>query len=462
MTDIAVARSGAASAARSSQAWAWLIAIAGMMLALLAPALWNGLPLIFSDTGGYLTRPIEGTLAMGRSAFYGWLLYLGIPLAFWPVIVAQAAATTWIIVLVLRCHGLGGRPWLALALTAALSLLTSLPWFATQLMPDILFPAAIIALHLLAFRTAQLGTAERLGLGALIAVAIASHMAALALCLGVLASVWLVSLVKPLDLLPLRLRDAGIAVASGVALCLLSNLAITGSFAFTPGGSSFLFGRLIEDGIAQRYLDERCPDSRLRVCLYADELPNNADDWLWANDTPFYILGGAEGFGPEARRIIIGSIKMYPLMHAQTALSATLDQFVNFRTEISIDDNDPTLDSIRDRVPQLLPAFMQARQQAQPFDIAPFNILHVPAGAVAVAGLVAALIWRRRLKLPPELVALSVTVLLALAVNAAVCGVFSHPVDRYQSRLVPLAFLAIALILAWRHREHPRLEAATT
>lgn len=433
-----------------------------MMMALLAPALWNGLPLIFSDTGGYFTRPIEGALAMGRSALYGGFLYLSIPSAFWPVIIAQSAITSWVIVLALRCHGFGGRPWLALGVTVALSFFTSLPWFAAQLMPDILFPAAVLALHLLAFRTAQLKTVERLGLGALIAVAIASHMAALALCLGVLVSLGLVSLLKPLGLPSLRLHDAGIATASGVALCLLSNLAIAGSFAFTPGGSSFLFGRLIEDGIAQRYLDERCPDPKLRVCAYADALPDNADDWLWKNDTPFYVLGGADGFGPEARKIIFHSVMMYPLMHAGTALTATLEQFVSFATEISFFDNDPTLDDIRDHAPQLLPALMQARQQAKPFDVTLLNALHVPAGALAIAGLAAALLYRRRLKLAPELTALCTTVLVALAVNAAICGVFSHPVDRYQSRLVPLAPLAVMLILASRRREHPRLEAAST
>ena len=34
-----------------------------MVLALMAPALWNGFPLIFPDTGGYLSRPIEGTVS---------------------------------------------------------------------------------------------------------------------------------------------------------------------------------------------------------------------------------------------------------------------------------------------------------------------------------------------------------------------------------------------------------------
>ena len=41
---------------------------------------------------------------------------------------------------------------------------TSLPWFAGQLMPDILFPATALALYLLAFRSAQLAGWERAAL----------------------------------------------------------------------------------------------------------------------------------------------------------------------------------------------------------------------------------------------------------------------------------------------------------
>lgn len=451
MVDILIARQGAkagvAPAVSGPSAHrAWVLASAAMMLTLLAPALWNGFPLIFPDTGGYLTRPVEGALAIGRSALYGWFLYVGMPFAFWPVIIAQAAAAAWVIVLGLRCHGLGGRPWLALGLVAMLSLVTSLPWFAAQLMPDILFPLAVLALHLLAFRTAQLNMAERLGLAALVAVAIACHMAALGLCVGLVAALWLLLRIPYLALPAARLSYAGGAVGAGLALCLISNVAITGVFAFTPGGASFLFGRLIEDGIVGRYLNERCPDRALRICDYARALPDNADDWLWANDTIFYKLGGWDGFGPEATRIILDSLKRYPLMHARAAIEATVAQFTSFETEVSIADNEPTYDSIRDVAPRLFAPLMQARQQAAPFDVAPLNTVHVPVAALAIAALCAAFILRRRLALPPEIAALCLTILMALAINAAICGVFSHPVDRYQSRLVLLAPFALALV----------------
>lgn len=431
-----------------AQTWHWVLAIAGMLLVLIAPALWNGFPLIFPDTGGYLERPIDGTPAMGRSAFYGLLLYVGVPLAFWPVVLAQAALIVWIVVLTLRAVSLGGRPWLAFATVLALALSTSLAWFSAQLMPDVLFPAAVLALYLLAFRLDTLALWERLGLSAVIAAAMASHMAATGLCIALIGALWLTARVTSLPL-P-RLRFTATAAGAGIALSLVSNLALTGSFAFTPGGASFLFGRLVEDGIVARYLAERCPDPDLRICTYAREVPSNADDWLWGPDTPFYKLGGVDGFGAEAQHIVLDSLLRYPLEHLAAAVEATARQFVSFATEVSSIDNHPALGTIERNTPQWLPAVMAARQQNGPLDTFPLNIVHVPVGALGIIGIAATLAFRRRFALATDAGALCATVLLALVINAAICGVFSHPVDRYQSRLVLLAPFALGLAITAR------------
>src|SRR5665647_1308117 len=265
----------------------WGLAGTAMTLALLAPALWNGFPLIFPDTGGYFSAPILHLPANGRSAFYGLFLDAGLPLAFWPCVIIQSALVVWLIVVTLRVNGLGGRPWLTAGVVALLTVTTSLPWFAGQLMPDVLFPAAALALYLLAYAAGQLARWERYTLAAVIVFAIPSHMAAAGVCVAVLAAFWLVAglahywpRLKPLS--P-RLTLASAAVAAGIALCPVSNLALTGSFAFTPGGTTFLFGRLIEDGIIERYLAERCPDATIRLCAYQHDMPDQADNWLWGN-----------------------------------------------------------------------------------------------------------------------------------------------------------------------------------
>jgi hypothetical protein len=446
-----IGTAGAVTGDRTRIATRVFAAIA-MTLVLLAPALWNGFPLIFPDTGGYVSRPIEGTLGMGRSALYGLFLYAGVPLSFWPNAIIQSALTVWLVVLTMRAHGLGGRPWLALGIVAMLTVCTSLPWFAGQLMPDILFPCAVLALALLAFRSAQLSAWERFGLAAVIVGAIPSHMAAAGMCVGVIAALWLLSRIKVLALPSPRLWLATGAVAAGIAMCPVSNYAITGNFAFTPGGTSFLFGRLLEDGIVARYLEETCPDPALKLCAAKADLPLIADDWLWG-DSLFNRLGGYTVWEAEEKTVILGTLARYPLTHVTSAIAATLNQFVSFGTEVSINDNAPTLATLGDRFPQLFDSLMQARQQADKFNIRALNWFYVPFAGLAIAGTGAALIWRQKLAVAPDLAALCLTILLALAANAAICGIFSHPVDRYQSRLVPLAPLAIALLIAQRRSD---------
>src|SRR4029078_9682910 len=161
-----------------------------------------------------------------------------------------------------------GRPWLSLGIVLALTITTSLPWFASQMMPDVLFPAGVLAIYLLAFGDLRLG--ERIALCAVIAFAVVSHMALLALLIGIVGALALARLLK-VSTAP-RLSLAPLPCAAGLVLAPVSNLLITGQFALTPGGASFLFGRLLEDGIITRYLDERCPTPSLRICAHREGL----------------------------------------------------------------------------------------------------------------------------------------------------------------------------------------------
>ena len=66
---------------------------------------------------------------------------------FWPVVIVQAAATLWVLSLMLRA--LGGRPLVMLGVIAALSGLTTLPWLTSILLTDIFAGLAVLAVHLL-------------------------------------------------------------------------------------------------------------------------------------------------------------------------------------------------------------------------------------------------------------------------------------------------------------------------
>ncbi|RDV05158.1 hypothetical protein [Undibacter mobilis] len=455
MADIQIARHEPLIARHpfaATSAIAWIVAAAGMIAAMLAPALWNGFPIIFPDTGGYFTAPMVQQLANGRSALYGLFLNAGIPLAFWPCVVAQAALMAWLVVVTLRVNGLGGRPYLALGIVVLLCIGTSLPWFAGQLMPDILFAAAALALYLLAYADTALARWERWLLGAVVAFAMASHMAAAGLFIAVIAAIAAMALthLRLLALPRARLTFAAAAVGAGILLCPVSNLLITGNFAFTPGGTSFLFGRFVEDGIVNRYLNDHCPDPSIRLCTYKDEIVEDADSWLWWGGSPLYKMGGWDAYEPEAKRIIRETLAEYPAMHLATAIEAAAAQFFSFQTEVGIDDNGPTRWAFEEFLPKLYPTLLAARQQAEPFDVEPLNQLHLPVAYIALAAMALAMIFRRRLGVSDRAYALCLVLFAALAANAVICGVFSHPVDRYQSRLVLLAPFVVAVMLARR------------
>jgi hypothetical protein len=425
---------------------AWIAALALGLIVLLIPAFVNGFPFVFADTGGYLARPFERTLALGRSAFYGLFLAAGIPFDFWPNIMVQAGLTVWVMQIALRVYGCRG-PLAFACLMVALAVFTSLPWYVGQLMPDIFVPLSVMALHLLAFARERLRKLETLLLMTVVAIAMASHMSIVALVAGLLV------LFSMLRLLGRRLGPArpGLcapiaAAVAGIALALLSNLAIAGHFALTPGGSTFLFARLLQDGIVARYLNEHCPDPTIRLCASRAELPASADDWLWGNG-PLGTLGSWEEFEPEGRRIIVKTIVSYPFMHIRTAARATAEQLVTLATGegLGSKDNWHVRGVLQQYAPDTMIAFAASRQEHDAFELSKVNLIHVPIALVTTAMLPVFIVLCRRRNPPLSLFA--VTVLFAIVTNAAICGIFSNPNARYQSRIAPLAALIALMVM---------------
>src|SRR6202158_961087 len=234
-------------------------AYAAAVFLLLVPALWNGFPLLFFDTGGYLARPFDGTLAAGGSAVYGYWLSAGAFGNFWPVVIAQSALTVWIVALMLKSHGLGDKPLSLVVLVGLLSVATPVPWLAGHLMPDLFAGLSVLALYLLIFRGESLAHHEPVGLADVAvfrsealarwepvgrrdmgASAAGSHNATLAVLVILLIAFAAFRLLNRSEFLPwVGLRRAGVAVVLGMALVPGANFAVTGELAWTPGSIAF-------------------------------------------------------------------------------------------------------------------------------------------------------------------------------------------------------------------------------
>jgi len=416
------------------------------LFALLAPALANAFPFVFADTGGYLARAFERALALGRSALYGVFLASSIRWNFWPVVIVQGLIVLWLLRLALRTHRIEHFGAFAFV-TAMLVMCSSLPWYSGMLMPDILVPAAVLGLLLLAFSHQRLTRGEELALFALVTFGMASHLTILALASALLVAPLALKLLAAWIGVPSpHVLRALLAAAGGVALALVSNALITGQLRLTPGGSTFFFARLLQDGIVARYLDDHCPDASIRLCAFRSELPHDSDEWLWGTSA-LTKLGGWEAFEPEARRIIIGSILSYPGLHARTAITATIEQFFTVATGegFHAKDNWHAESMLRRYAPQTLESFVASGQQHDAFEFRIINMIHVPVALASAMLLPVFSVQLRRRN--SQLAVLAGTVFLALLANAAICGIFSNPNARYQSRIAPLALFTTSIIL---------------
>ncbi len=440
--------------------------IAGAALLLMLPALWNGFPFLFWDSGDYLTVALTGERVVYRDPVYGFVsapLHAGVSL--WGIAAGQCLLAAWVLWETVRLlQPRPGREGTYLSLVALLGFGSSLPWFAGQIMPDIMGALAVPLIFLLA--TGALATAKRVGLAVLLATALACHLSFLPLGVGLLLV--LLMLYRPLARRGLTLRLGGIAaaVAAAPALVVCANLALGGPPVLSQTSHAFLLARLVQDGLARQTLNRLCPDRELTLCAVKDHLPVTANDFLWGDSEAFARIGGWLDSKREADRIIGASLRLFPLEHLASAATLSSQQLVSFSTGDGLESQAEPWGVIEAYFPADLPSYEAARQQTGRLPLAGINLLQVPLAAASMALLpwLALLAWRReRWREAAGLMLIGA----ALLGNAVICGVLSNPNARYESRMVWLAVFAAGMALAdWaqgvamaRHAAHPAGEA---
>jgi hypothetical protein len=435
------------------------------VLGLIWPALWNGYPIVFADTGTYLSQAMHRYLGWDRPVFYSLFIFaLHLGLTTWPVILVQSGMTVLVLDLTRRAFGVS-RWWL-LALTAFLALTTSLPWLVSELMPDLFTPLLVLLLTLLVFSPSYFGPWQRIALTALAAFMIATQQSSVPLAIALLGTViplrWLA------ERLPTGPRANPVAARAMLAPLLAPGIAIVammlvntigfGRVSLSPFGNVFVLARVIYDGPGMDVLRRECPDRGWRLCPYLDRFPSTSDEFLWDKVSPIILAGGHKAVSADADSIIHSAIKAEPMLLVAATVDNTIQQLTRFASGDGLDawpsqvgawiDADfPVWEST---------AFRAARQQSGTLAVpASLGLLH---RAIALAGIAAAVVllpvaWRRRHVAAWFLAA----ALLTMPLSAAITGGLSTPHDRYQSRIVwlpaAMAFLSLPALLRRRSDE---------
>jgi hypothetical protein len=433
---------------------------------LLWPAVLNGYPLVFSDTGGFLHQTLGPLMLWDKPWVYGPVLHLfHWRISLWLPLAAQGLLVSHLLWLVQR--GVAGRasPGLHVGVCLLAAALTTAPFTVAMLMPDIFAPVVVLAVFLLGPARDALGAVERGWLLLLATIGIASHLSHVPLAAAMAGVAFLAGLPRRRGI-----RDAAwtaLPLAAAMALLLGTNLVGHGRATLSPHGATFMLARLQADGPAAEVIRAHCPASGWYLCAFADRLPMDANDFLWDADSPVNrdpqgvprFLGGAL-ISAEAGQIVAETLRAHPFAIAMSTLRNTLRQLVTARAGDTLGAEILTI-ALRPRIAEGFP----------PRELAAFD-----AGMQARGGLAAAVAWLAPLHVAALLLALPLLawagwrawcardalalaflamIVVGVVANAAATGGLSGVFPRYQARvawLLPVA--ALLLLRAPLRRRH--------
>lgn len=395
---------------------------------LLWPAVWNGYPIVFADTGTYLSQAIDRYLGWDRPPFYSlFMLPLHMTVTTWPVILAQGLLTVWVLRLV--C-GVRWR-WLPVVV-APLAVGTWLPFLVCQLMPDVFTPLLVLLLCA--------GTTKWRWV-AFAAFAIAAQQSSLLLSAAIL------------PLTALTRRRLFVAPLLAIAALLTVNFLGHHRLAISPYGNVFLLARVVYDGPGMDVLRQDCPESGWRLCAYLDRFPPTSDEFLWRPDSPIVLAGGHKAVSADADAIVAAALRAEPGRQLRAVLRNGVEQLTRYA---SGDGLEPWPAEVTPWIERDFPAAEQARYanglQARGLLVLPPGLAALHAwvartGVLACLALLPFAIWRRY-----EPGKILLVVLVALPASALITGGLSTPHDRYQSRIMWLPPFVAALSLVSMYR----------
>lgn len=428
---------------------------------ILLPALINGFPFVYPDTGTYLSSAFRGDVPIDRPYWYGVFMRMASlgGHAFWGIISAQALLCAGYIFRTVAVFAPRRRYALTLGITLLLGLTSSLGWFAGQLMPDIFTGIGLLALF-----HALMGGQERWTR--------IMDLAMATVCCWVHLSNLLILPLSGAALLWLSRRKTASSALRGVAFLglftalawgglAIANRIVDREFYISRGGQAFLVARMIDTGMLHAWLKEHCATGDYRICAYKDRLPPTGGHLLWHDSiSPMHLEGGWLATRPEYQRIVRSTLTepRYLLWHFTAGIRSTgqmltrwtiCGALVNpeYRTPKS-----PPYCMIEGTIRSGLKPYLASLQNGGrgELDMTWPDRANALLLFISLAGAVVLIFRRPSTNEAPTDRALLLFVLSALLIDAFVCSSLSAVEDRYLSRVTWLLPLVVLVAMARR------------
>jgi hypothetical protein len=409
----------------------------------LAIAFYNGFPLFTPDSGAYIDFAFNDRYPEERPVFYSlFIRYFSLNTSlFWVVFFQSMILVVLLHLFVNQIFKIKFYQQLILHTTTVL--LTSAPWFVSQIMPDIFTPMLFLAMVLFLKNTKPIMMFLYVPI---IIFAIICHNSnllsatILVFILLIFRNSWMISFK--------RILYMGTMVLFSWLLASYTNY--HAGYGFTPNKMShvFLMGKFSESGVLKSYLNDKCSQKDYKICEFKDELPNHAWDFVWSNNGPFAKTGGWSQDPKEYKAIIRATFiePKYLLLHISASIKATLNQvrlpyvgdgLANF------DNNSSVYAHIHTNFPKSIPTFESSRQNQSVLDIRLFNELYKYTTPILLILCVVILIVNKN----KNQITIFLLGLIFVLVNAFTTASFANVLSRLNSRTLWLMSFICLLIL---------------
>jgi len=432
---------------------------------LIIPALWNGYPLVYSDTGTYILAFPSHNIPVDRAIGYSiYIQIIGMRVSLWPIIFSQALILVFLIDLVLKSIisiGFRSRLAILLLIILVLSITTGIDNYASQVMPDIWMSIMILSILLLFIRQA-IDWPLLLLLFSFFLVAVLSHYSNLLVATILLIISMIIAVIfrkkSIINVKSLKIFALGCLLAWLIAPAI--NLYYGAGFKLSRANWVMLTARFVHEGIIQDYLKENCNKNEFILCPFKDSIPNDCIDFLWGNSVLYDGNCIKAGWGEcwiekndEFGRMILSMLKnpTYFKRTVKMAFTSTYLQLLDFDIGLMspMKENTPPYYGIEKIFPRELKQYSSSRQNKEYIHFKMGSIIQRYVVLLSFLLIIFLCLFNYKINiLQTNQILLLYFLLIGLVINAFICGSLSLVIDRYQARVVWLVpFMAILFLL---------------
>ena len=405
---------------------------------------------VSSASAGWSDLHPTRTVLSGRSIYYGVLLFTLLELfGKWGPVFFQSAISLSIVLIVARAalpvevHR-GRAPSILVLIVAVF---TPLPFFVSYLMPDLFTGLLIISLISLGLFWDQLTIGGRVLLIAVASASVVFHTTHVLIAVFGGTVLALARLTQPTSVNCRALAIAPALVVLAVFAQFIYNTEVQRAIGVRPISPPFLSARILDDGPGLPFLRATCPASGYAACKFISRLPLDSDQFLWSETRGEGVFGVAspvekQQLSEQDKRLFLAVLRAHPLEVLTVSVRAAAQQLVY------IDYSDFNLsETQRKNEDGTLPAWARSwdEQTLAYQGIMPLRASRFAAVVAILGAFVMLFIVARHRSFDPKGLVFTTIIFAMVLFNAAICGAFSKPHQRYQMRVIWLVPLAACL-----------------